>query len=51
MKLLPICLIAGAILTFLSGCAGESGGYYTPSQIEAQHAGYDPTPHTYGTKY
>ena len=50
MKILSLCLLAG-VLTFFSGCAGESGGYYTPSQIEAQHAGYDPTAHTYGTRY
>ncbi len=50
MKLLSISLLAG-VLTFLSGCASEEGGYYTRSQVEAQHAGYDPTPHAYGTRY
>ncbi len=43
MKLLPICLIAGVLLTFFSGCNGS--GYYTPSQAYAQHAEYDPTGH------
>ncbi|MGZ4982927.1 MAG: hypothetical protein ACXWHF_08045 [Chthoniobacterales bacterium] len=50
MKLFLICLIAGVLVTFLSGCAGDSG-YYTQSQLDAQHAGYDPTPHVYGTRY
>jgi hypothetical protein len=51
MKLLPICLIAGLIVTFMSGCAAESAGYYTPSQIEAQHADYDPTGHLSTSHY
>jgi hypothetical protein len=49
MKLLPICLIAGVLLTFFSGCNGS--GYYTPTQEYAHSAGYDPTPHIYGTRY
>lgn len=51
MKLLPICLLALALITFLPGCASEETGHYTPSQMAAQHADYDPTPHTYGTRY
>ena len=50
MKLLSICLLAG-VLTFLSGCAGESGGYYTPSQVAAQHSDYDAAARAYGTRY
>ena len=42
MKLLPICLFAAGLLAFLSGCASNDSGYYTPSQIAAQHSTYEP---------
>ncbi len=52
MKFWPIYLIGIALLPFLSGCASsESSGGYTPTQLAAQHSGYDPTPRTYGTAY
>jgi hypothetical protein len=43
MKLLSICLLAAAFLTFLSGCASDyySGGY-SPGQIRAQHSTFVP---------
>ena len=50
MKLLPICLLLG-VLFFFTGCAAENAGYYTPSQIYAQHADYDPTGHLDNSHY
>jgi hypothetical protein len=43
MKLLSICLLAAAFLTFLSGCAQvtDSQGY-TSGQRRAQSADFDP---------
>ena len=43
MKLLSICLLAAAFLTFLSGCAQvtDSQGY-SPGQRRAQGADFDP---------
>jgi len=43
MKSLFLAIIALGGLTFLSGCASEETGYYTPSQVYAQHAAYDAT--------
>jgi hypothetical protein len=52
MKLLSICLIAAALLSCLTGCASsDSEGGYGAHQQMAQHAGYDPTSHAYGTRY
>ncbi len=48
MRLL-LCLLAAALLTLLSGCASGDTGYYTPSQVAAQHSGYDPTARTYSS--
>jgi hypothetical protein len=44
MKLLSICLLAAAFLTFLSGCVTQytdSQGY-TSGQRRAQHSDYQP---------
>ena len=43
MKLLPICLFAVALLTFLSGCASETDSSgYSPGQLRAQQSSFDP---------
>ncbi|MDQ6860689.1 MAG: hypothetical protein M3032_05985 [Verrucomicrobiota bacterium] len=52
MKLIALSLLAVAAFTMLSGCASESEGYYTQSQVAAQNEGYDPTARTYSaTRY
>ena len=44
MKLLLICVFAGALLTLISGCATDPyGGGYSPGQVAAQHSTYDAT--------
>jgi hypothetical protein len=42
MKLLSICLLAAAFVTFLSGCASESNAHYSSGQVRAQHSAYEP---------
>jgi hypothetical protein len=42
MKLLSICLLGAAFLTFLSGCASEGNAHYSSGQLRAQNAVYDP---------
>jgi hypothetical protein len=53
MKLFSIFLLAVALSTFFGGCSSTDEGYrgYTATQMSAHHSGYDPTPHTYGTRY
>ncbi|MDQ6622634.1 MAG: hypothetical protein M3Y86_04010 [Verrucomicrobiota bacterium] len=51
MKLFSLCLLAIALGTFFTGCASEDNGYYTPTQVAAQHSGYDPTYRLSGTSY
>jgi hypothetical protein len=42
MKLLSICLLAAAFLTFLTGCASDDSRGYSPGQLQAQHSTFDP---------
>jgi hypothetical protein len=43
MKLLSICLLAAAFLTFLSGCAQQTDSSgYSPGQLRAQRSSFDP---------
>ena len=43
MKAILFFIAAGVLATFVSGCA-DGPGYYTPSQVSAQHGDFDPTP-------
>jgi len=43
MKPLALLVLAIAAINLFAGCASEDSGYYTPSQVAAQHSGYDPT--------
>jgi hypothetical protein len=52
MKLFSICVLTAVALSCFSGCASDdSDRGYGAYQQRAQHASYDPTPHTYGTGY